>query len=363
MLSELSAGCFRNLLELRVDPHPRLNLIVGPNASGKTSFLECIHFLALGKSFRTSRNDHLIALTHDEAWVSAKLIRDPPSAATRVGLSRRRGKTLCRINGNDSQRMADIARLLPLQVLHPESYQLISGGPALRRAFLDRGCFYLDPDFWNVWKRYNLALKQRNAALKTTIDPIILESLERELEVSGSKIHALRDRFLKLLKQRLIDYRRLTPFFPIEIVYMPGWNQDKALHSCLFDARANDARMGFTTQGPHRADFLLKADGRRLSDLCSRSQMKRIAAALLLAQIDLISNAAHADCLLLIDDLASELDQGSREVVMEAIVKGPHQCFLTALPGDDLGAMLAVDHGVFHVEQGHVSVQGSGSFS
>ena len=40
---------------------------------------------------------------------------------------------------------------MPMQLITPEGFTLLNGGPKFRRAFLDWGCFHNEPGFFTAW--------------------------------------------------------------------------------------------------------------------------------------------------------------------------------------------------------------------
>ncbi|MCS7086378.1 MAG: AAA family ATPase, partial [Bacteroidia bacterium] len=52
---ELSLQNFRNRESLTWSPAPTVNVIVGPNGTGKTNLVEAVHFLALTKGFHAEK--------------------------------------------------------------------------------------------------------------------------------------------------------------------------------------------------------------------------------------------------------------------------------------------------------------------
>src|SRR5688572_1933202 len=143
----------------------QLNLIYGPNASGKTSLLEAIYLLASARSFRTSNMLELLRHGSDILRVTAKVV-GTQGREIALGLERSRDSLLLRAGGKRVHRASELAQWLPAQIIHPESHQLISGGPKGRRRFLDWGVFHVEPGFQTLWRRYDKALKQRNASLR-----------------------------------------------------------------------------------------------------------------------------------------------------------------------------------------------------
>ena len=281
-VTALDIAGFRNLRRISLACGPGLNLILGPNASGKTSLLEALYFLGRGRSFRT--------------------------------------------------------RQAPVLLLNPDSHRLLEDGPQLRRRFMDWGLFHAEPGFLESWRRYGTALRHRNAALRTGSANRTVDAWDGELATAATVLDSWREAFCKALEGALaplavatlgmagvqVDYRRGWPLEPFE----------RGFADWLREGRDQDRKQGHTRIGPHRADFTLRIAGRPSGDALSRGQQKLLVIALVLAQAELYQRHAGASCILLIDDLPAELDAGNRERVMQTLAGLDAQLFITALePG------------------------------
>src|SRR5512144_2654127 len=154
LIFSLEIDNFRNLQRLALSCSPGLNLIVGPNASGKTSLLEALYFLGRARSFRTRQVRELIR--HGEAAfrLVATLGETPESRQIVVGLERNRQNLIIRIDGETADSVAQLARQTPVLLLTANSHRLLEEGPRQRRRFLDWGLFHTEAAFWPAWKRY-----------------------------------------------------------------------------------------------------------------------------------------------------------------------------------------------------------------
>lgn len=121
--------------------------MVGANGSGKTSVLEAIYTLGHGRAFRSLQAGRVIR--HDcSAFVLHGRIDDGGGRERAVGLSKdRQGDSKVRIDGSDGHKVAELAQMLPMQLITPEGFTLLNGGPKYRRAFLDWGCFHGERSF------------------------------------------------------------------------------------------------------------------------------------------------------------------------------------------------------------------------
>lgn len=65
----------------------------------------------------------------------------------------RQGDFTIRIDGQNARSTAQLAELLPLQLINPDSFRLLEGAPKVRRQFLDWGVFHVEPRFMTAWQR------------------------------------------------------------------------------------------------------------------------------------------------------------------------------------------------------------------
>ena len=358
-LTALDVRDVRIIAAAALEPDPAVNLIVGPNAAGKTSLLESIHLLATGRSFAASRPTRMIRSGAGPLRVVGRVQEGrPPARLHRLGLERSTtGPATMRIDGRDVQRVADLARLLPVVAVHPDSHELVAGGPGGRRRLLDQGLFHVEPSFHPAWQRYRRALAQRNAVLRSGGSERELAAWEPELAEAGARMDALRRSYVAdlnaVVRQRLPAL--LGESVDLVLQYRPGWGGDERdFGTALEHARARDREQLTTSVGPHRADLGLRWNARDSRQRVSRGQQKLLVYLLRLGQAEQLARATGEGCILLLDDLAAELDAGYRRRVLELAVDVGAQIFVTALesaviPLDAVGSL-----SVFHVEQGEV---------
>src|SRR5882762_6007397 len=132
---------FRCLQSAALDLDPRFTLISGPNASGKTSLLEAIYVLGRGRSFRTRRLEHLIRRDAERFVVFGEI--EATDRRIPVGVEGSTSGVRGQIAGTRASSLAELALVLPVQIIDPEIHRLIEEGPSRRRRFLDWGVFQL----------------------------------------------------------------------------------------------------------------------------------------------------------------------------------------------------------------------------
>ncbi|MDP3876345.1 MAG: DNA replication/repair protein RecF [Methylobacter sp.] len=353
-LSKLDIYAVRNIQQQSISPSPAINLIVGENASGKSALIEAIFILGRAKSFRCSAIKSVINFNQAHLVVSAQT-EQTNGSRVQLGIQMD-GKTIeIHINQQAKQNRSDLAYALPLQLIHPKSYELLDGGSQLRREFLDWGVFNHDQNFLPIWRRFKKALSQRNALLKTRR----LEQLnvwDKELVYYGTIVDGCRQRYLEQFKPVFSDI--IGKFLAVEgldLKLVSGWDLSRELGHVLINDRDKDLRYGFTHSGPHRGDFQLLINNRLAKDVVSRGQLKLLVMSLKLAQVQLLANEQNQSGCLLIDDFAAELDAINRAKLLRYLVDMACQVFITATEIQDFGDLSQIkDYKMFHVEHGTI---------
>lgn len=247
---------------------------------------------------------------------------------------------------------AEIAEQFPAQIIDPEIHKLLEEGPGRRRRFLDWGVFHVERGFLANWRRYHLALRQRNAALKQDADNAALAAWEQELAASGEMLAAQRDAYLAQLAAPLASIGTALMGAPISVVHHLGWNAERPLLESLSRDRRRDRRYGATQLGPHRADVVVRVNERAARDHVSRGQQKLLAAGLMLAQLEIQEQERPGRSALLLDDPAAELDRENLARLMALVRKSSAQLWVTSLKP---AIREHLDrHRMFHVKQGAI---------
>jgi len=345
VIAEVQLGSFRCFEAARFEPGPGFNLIAGSNASGKTSLLEALYFLGRGTSFRAARAESAIRFEADRCTLFARL---GAGLANRVGLEVSRSDGLSiRVDGIAGTR-ADLARALPVQILEPASHELVSGAPAGRRQFLDWGVFHVEHAFLSSWQRYRRSLQQRNAALKIR-NAAGAWHWDDSLVADGLAVDECRRRLMVLFEPAVQKVGERLLGAELALSYLPGWAEGSTLGEALVGCRDRDLQLGTSTVGPHRADFRITVRTRRARDTVSRGQEKLVAAALTLAQVELVAQSRLQTVVLLLDEPGADLDRKHLAQLLEVVADAPVQSFVTSL--DPTGVPLPKGARAFHVER------------
>lgn len=362
-VTRLDIRNLRRFDQVEIAPGPGLNVITGDNGAGKTSVLEALHVLGYGKSFRGRIREGLVrdgaeALEVFAQWTEGDVWPGAPEVprSRQAGL-RHSGSTWAgRLDGETVERIGDICRAFAVVSFDPGSHALISGSADHRRRYVDWGLFHVEPAFMPVWRHYARALKQRNALLKRRLGSAELDVWDAELARSGEQLASMRAAYLAAVEPRVAELaRELVPALGV-VTLQPrhGWREDESsLADALLLARDRDLQAGFTSVGPHRADWKIGFSTLPGREALSRGQAKLAALSTLLAQAGHHAAAAGQWPVITLDDLPSELDRRHQGRVLEYLVESRAQVFVTGTEGP-AGADRDPSRVVFHVEHGEV---------
>lgn len=345
-IARLQISNLRIFEQLVLEPAAGINLICGSNGSGKTSLLEAIYILGKGKSFRSNRVQSVIREGAPCLEVVAWRAGQHQLVA---GIRRCTHHSEIRINGQTVDKLSELARQFPVQLITPRSHELIERGPDVRRRFLDWALFHVEPGYQDLISKYQRILKQRNGALRAS--PKEVQIWDRQLCETAESLTLLRRNYVDRLQERVTGVLiKLGVDLDIRIRLYDGWARGTDLAMQLKDRLKQDVNQGFTGLGAHRADLQFRVGNKAAAERLSRGQQKLLVLALVIAELELVASQQGRDSLLLVDDIAAELDTRARQRAIELLADIRCQVFVSALDPGQLENM-AADR-VFHVEQG-----------
>ncbi len=346
-LLEITAHSFRNLSPDPVFFGAGVTLIAGENAQGKTNLLEAVAVLCGQRSFRRARPAELAA-DGERFSVSGRVRQENDDEDVRVTWSRTEGRAFFR--GEKSVTFAGLARLAPAVFLAPEHRELLSGGPALRRRFLDRLVLGSRPAAGDDLVRYERALKERNALLARasfssgsgSAAAGELEAWTDELVRTGAAVRRHRvealagwlTHFEPLAHQAGPEYRDVSVSYPdggSEAAGLAGLPESSAAAAAAAESdmrrqlsrvAAVERRRGHTLAGPHRDDVLFARRGRPLATSASAGEIHRMVSLIKLAEWQAVRKATGQMPLLGVDEFEAGLSPAWAEAFLDSLPEG-----------------------------------------
>jgi len=355
-LSKIQINNVRNIELIGITPSEKLNIIVGPNGSGKTSVLESLYLLSRARSFRTHNIKKVVSFDKSDLTVFAEL--QGSSLPNKIAIKKKHGDTLIRINGQTEKKSSELSRYLQTHLIRPESQSLLENGSSVRRSFIDWGVFHVKHDFLNISKKHNQLLKQRNKLLKTKqLDT--LPVWNNKFAEYGTMVSIERQEYVSRFERELrVIARELIGDIELRVDFIKGWDKDLSLEAALDKAESRDTYYGYSTVGSHKSDIKVRVNGKLAQDFLSRGQMKLMVIAMYLAQIKLMSAMVEKSSCVLIDDLAAELDELSFKKVMLFLNELAVQVFITTTNKQLFLEYIETDESkVFHVKHGRIEIE------
>ncbi len=363
-VERLQLTSFRSYPELDVTFPGGPQVVVGPNAAGKTNLLESLVVLGTSRSHRASNDAELVAWGAEFARLEAGTGADNRVEVVIARSGTGAGRKRVLVNGV-ARRPSALAAALPVVLFAPEDMLLVVGSPSGRRNSLDAIVAQTVPAAASTMSTYGRALTQRNNLLRAIRDgsaaPDELRYWDGVVIEDGAKIVDWRRAALAQLAGPLSDaHQEIAPAeealhldYVTNAEQLPNETTRAALRRRLIDTRDKEMWNGATLIGPHRDDVIFVSGERELSTFASRGQQRTAILAFKLAQLDLLTKVAGQPPLLLLDDVFSELDPDRRAHLVRRIGALP-QAFVSTTTTDDLDPALVAASTVWEVSPGRL---------
>ena len=346
---------YRNYDNLNVNFSKDFNLIYGNNAQGKTNILESIYISALGKSFQTNKDSELIKLGEKKAEIEVEFVRKDREGKIRIEIE---DKKTFYINGIKQKKISDIIGKINLVLFYPDNINIIKGGPAERRRFLDIMISQLKPNYLHILNKYIKTLEQRNIYLKQikfeNKDENMLEIWDESLAELSSQIYKYRKEYIEKIQKKIGEiHNKITNCGQakekIEILFISNGKNKETFYEKLKENRKIDIKKGYTSIGIHRDDFEIFINDKKVNIYGSQGQQRTTILSLKISELNIIYDELEEYPILLLDDFMSELDENRRTNLTKAIDK--NQVFITCT---DKILIENKNNSIYHIENGKI---------
>lgn len=362
---------FRNHVETEVHWAPHLNVITGPNGSGKTSLIDAIHYLCMSRSFVSSTDMYVV--NQDESYFMIEghfegQIRSEFEVA--CSYSRGEGKKIF-VNDSPLERLSDLIGMVPVVTLTPDDKKLTLEGPAERRSFIDSFISQISPaylrdliDFRRIRKQRNSLLQEYHGSvsvLEAYLEPWNVQLVETGSRIVGKRYEVLENLRAYLAKDyTLISGMDLTANLEYQTFCEPTIDIkaiEKEYYEQLNKVQSKEIEREITTVGPHRDEIIFFLDDFELRRFGSQGQHRLFNLSLKLAQLHYYSDELDDLPILMLDDVFGDLDLKKTEILLTSLQQHKGQIFITSanpVSFENYVTFDGTDNRFYEVEKGQV---------
>jgi len=348
ILRELRARGWRNLADVALVPGQGATILFGQNGQGKTNILEAAYTALCFRSFRTNSLSDLVGWGSQGATVEASITVGSIDRELKIQIAEGHKSTLLDSKGvrRDSAALMGVGAVL----FAPEDLRLPKAAAAERRRFVDRAVFGGYRPYFREVLTFERVIKSRNALLRRgSMDTVLLASYDERLAEAGARIVMRRRETVAALMPRLAEtFRRIHSSDPVSMRYASDPRVEaadsegevtSALRAGLEAHRETDQRRGFTGFGPQTDDVELELAGHLAREHASQGQLRSLVLALKLAELEHLRAVLGEAPLLLLDDVASELDEERRRSLFVTMTELSCQSLITVTEREHLPAL------------------------
>lgn len=356
IIQNLKLRNFRNYETAEVNFDPRMNLITGENAQGKTNLLESLVYLSLTRSHRISNDKKLIRENAPFADIRCTCM-DGDAERDLEAIIHPKGKTLM-VHHQPVKRSSEFVGILNVVLFAPDDLRIFTDAPKDRRRIMNQEITKVSPKYLLALNRYQSFLKERNILLKSDhVDASLLDTLDEEMAQEEVMILSERRKFVQTIDSHMPAlYRELSDDdIEVHVRYRSCTEETENLKDVLLsmhrESRQDDLERRVTTKGIHHDDLVFMMNDKNLITVASQGQKRMTMLAFKMALLRYIQNETGKAPVLLLDDVLSELDENRQRKLLE-MVRTPYQCVITATGIPDF--LHRKDIPEFHVEHGTI---------
>jgi len=370
IIERLQLTNYRNYESLNLEFSPKINVLIGENAQGKTNILESIYVLAMAKSHRTSNDKELIRWETDYGKIKGEIKNRHVSFPLELLITKKGKKG--KVNHIEQSKLSNYIGQINVVMFAPEDLNIVKGSPQVRRRFIDMEIGQISPVYLHELLNFHKLLKQRNQLLKSyqekqKIDEVLFDIYTEQYIQSAVQIIRKRFEFVNLLQEwaEKIHSGISQGMEKLKIKYFTTKGIDKDwsitdistyLAEKFAQVKEKEMERGLTLIGPHRDDLQFLVNDYDVQVYGSQGQQRTTALSLKLAEIELIKQETGESPILLLDDVLSELDDFRQSHLLNTI-QGEVQTFVTTTSVDGIHHETLQHAKMFHVKQGKIETE------
>ena len=359
IIEQISILNFKNIEEAELSFSPKMNYLFGNNGMGKTNLLDALFYLSFTKNYTNLLDSQLIR--HEEEFCVLQAYYRDNEAKEEIycGIKHKQRKIFKR-NKKEYERLSEHIGLIPVVMISPADTDLIQGGSAERRKFVDMIISQYDKEYLRFLIHYNKVLQQRNSLLKdraVLADNSLFDILDEQLSMDGEVIYQRRKDFIAGLLPIFQKYYQAigNGSESVDLQYESHLS-NLPLSGVLKEKRDTDKMLGYTSAGIHKDDFPFLLGNHLIRKIGSQGQNKTYLIALKLAQFQFLLQKKTSVPILLLDDIFDKLDANRVERIIQLVTQDEFgQIFVTDTNRkylDEILSGMEHDYKLFQVEEG-----------
>ncbi len=336
-ITSLRLKQFRSYKDFSIELSPGVNIVVGPNASGKTNLLEAVQVACIGSSYRAKDID---LIQFNKKICKIEMLGVEHSRDVKIKEEEGRSQKSMVIDKVNVKRLTQ-SRYVPIVLFEPEHLRMVSGSPEKRREYLDSILELIDPSYKNALRQYKRALAQRNKLLKQERKTIKDQLFVWDLKISefGAYIMEGRKGLVKRInKEAGFVYEGLSGNkHKVKLVYeskVKTSDLRSGILKGLNNSFSDDVLRGFTSVGPHRDDITFLLRGHNAQTSASRGETRSLVLMCKIVELKIVEEKYSEKPILLLDDVFSELD-AKRRMSLTKYLKD-YQVIITTTDADSV---------------------------
>lgn len=354
MIEKLILKNFRKFKDQTFEFNKNIIIFYGHNAQGKSSVLEALYLINTGLSPWASTNEFINLDQNSQIHTRIETIEDGKSYV----YFNDKEKRIFKVEGSNI-RASKFFEHRSANIFNPEKIELLMISPSQRREFLDDTILKYDYEYETLLKDFKKILRQRNAYLKKLSKLFYEKGI---IAINDPQLNFWSNHFsltaAYILQNRILLTKELSTN-EYDIEYKTGIEFDRRklnnieyLKECveqdLEKSKKRDIATGYTNVGPHRDDWDISKD-KDIRKFGSRGEKRLAIGKLIFETQEIVFKKNSHYPILLLDDIASELDILNTKKIFEKKLLKKQQTFITVINYKSLPKDILKDAQLIHL--------------